>query len=51
MWMSHPLFPKVVNDSWIEDGPLKINVEKFTIDVKIWNKEVFGDIFQRTKKG
>ena len=47
--MSHPLFPKVVNDSWIKDGSLKENVEKFTADVKIWNKEVFGDIFQRKK--
>ena len=47
--MSHPLFPKVVNDSWIKDGSLKENVEKFTVDVKIWNKEVFGDIFQRKK--
>ena len=49
MWMSHPLFLKVVNDSWIKDGSLKENVEKFTADVKIWNKEVFGDIFQRKK--
>lgn len=50
MWISHLLFPKVVNDSWTKDGPLKINVEKFTTDLKIWNREVFGDIFQRGKK-
>ncbi|XP_030934127.1 uncharacterized protein LOC115959733 [Quercus lobata] len=50
MWMSHPLFSEVVTDSWTEDGPLKSNVEKFTADVKIWNREVFGDIFQRKKK-
>ena len=50
MWMSHPLFPKVVADFWTEDGPLKLTVEKFTTDVKIWNREVFGDIFQRKKK-
>ena len=24
MWMSHPLFPKVVADLWTEDGPLKL---------------------------
>ena len=48
--MSHPLFPGVVSDSWVEDGPLKLNFEKFTADVKIWNKEVFGDIFQRKKR-
>ena len=50
MWMSHPLFPKVVVDFWTEDGPLKLTVEKFTADVKIWNREVFGDIFQRKKR-
>lgn len=50
MWMSHPLFPIVLTNSWIEDGPLKLNVEKFTADVKIWNREVFGDIFHRRKR-
>ena len=50
IWMSHPLFPKVVTNSWTKDGPLKSNMEKFTADVKIWNREVFGDIFQRKKK-
>ena len=48
--MSHPLFPEVIADSWNEDGPLKLNVEKFTTDVKIWNREVFEDIFQRKKR-
>ena len=36
MWMSHPLFLEVVADSWTEEGPLKLNVEKFTVDVKFW---------------
>ncbi|XP_075659168.1 uncharacterized protein LOC142629059 [Castanea sativa] len=50
MWMSHPLFSDFVADSCMDDGPLNLNVEKFTADVKIWNKEVFGDIFQRKKR-
>jgi len=50
MWMSHPLFPCVVTNSWIENDPLKLNVEKFIADVKIWNREVFGDIFHRKKR-
>lgn len=48
--MSHPLFPFVVIDSWMEDGPLKLNIKKFIVDVKIWNREVFGDIYHRKKK-
>ena len=45
--MSHPLFPKVVSDSWEEDRALKGNIESFTKDVIVWNKDVFGNIFHR----
>lgn len=47
MWMSHPLFSKVVSDAWLDDMVLKANIEKFTKDVQIWNKDVFGNIFHR----
>ena len=50
MWMSHPLFSKVVRDAWLDDLVLKANIEKFTKDVQIWNKEVFGNIFHRKNK-
>ena len=50
MWMSHPLFLGVMADSWSENGLLKLNVKKFTTNVKIWNREVFGDIFQRKRR-
>ena len=45
--MSHPLFSKVVSDAWLDDMVLKANIEKFTKDVQIWNKDVFGNIFHR----
>ena len=48
--MSHPLFSKVVRDAWLDDLVLKTNIEKFTKDVQIWNKEVFGNIFHRKNK-
>ena len=48
--MSHPLFSKVVRDAWLDDFVLKANIEKFTKDVQIWNKEVFGNIFHWKNK-
>ena len=48
--MSHPLFPKVVSDSWEQDRALKGNIESFTKDVIVWNKDVFGNIFHRKNR-
>ena len=50
MWMSHPLFLGILRDSWADDLHLKPNVDKFTADVKIWNKEVFGNLFHRKNR-
>ena len=50
VWMSHPLFPKVVSDSWEQDKALKGNIESFTKDVIVWNKDVFGNIFHRKNR-
>ena len=50
MWMSHPLFSGILRDSWADDLHLKPNVDKFTADVKIWNKEVFGNLFHRKNR-
>ena len=48
--MSHPLFPKVVSDAWEDDRILKYNIEKFTDDARIWNKDVFGNLFHRKNR-
>ena len=48
--MSHPLFLGILRDSWADDLHLKPNVDKFTADVKIWNKEVFGNLFHRKNR-
>lgn len=50
VWMSHPLFSKVVDDSWVIDKAFKANVDIFTENVKIWNKETFGNIFHRKNR-
>ncbi|KAK7859228.1 hypothetical protein CFP56_007765 [Quercus suber] len=46
-WLSHPQFGKLQSDNWLEHYELDANLQNFTEVVKIWNKEVFGNIFQR----
>lgn len=48
--MSHPLFPGLVSESWGRDLGLKINVEKLTRDIMVWNKDIFGNIFRRKNR-
>lgn len=50
MWMSHPLFSKLVKDFWEEDSHLNGNVDYLTKEVMAWNKDVFGNIFQRKNR-
>ena len=45
--MSHPLFGKLLLDNWTDHFDLEGNLQQFTEVVKIWNKEIFGNIFQR----
>ena len=50
MWMSHPLFSKLVKYFWEEDSHLNGNVDYLTKEVMAWNKDVFGNIFQRKNR-
>lgn len=46
MWMRNPLFPKLVEDSWGEGQHyLPVAINCFQQNAKIWNKNVFGDLF------
>ena len=47
VWMSHPLFGKLLLDNWKDHFDLEGNLQQFTEAVKIWNKKIFGNIFQR----
>ncbi|XP_075650139.1 uncharacterized protein LOC142620669 [Castanea sativa] len=50
IWMSHPLFTNLLSENWTSDLSLSTNLIKFTEAVKIWNKEVFGNIFHRKRR-
>lgn len=47
MWLSHPTFPGLVSEVWT--GPLSNAILNFTIKAKIWNRDYFGNIFQKKR--
>ena len=50
IWLSHPDFPNVVRDAWINPVVLANATATFTEKARVWNKEVFGNIFHRKKR-
>ena len=49
MWLSHPSFPDIVRDAWANPSSLLHIVSKFTNKAKVWNRNVFGNLFHRKK--
>lgn len=44
--MSHPLFPKLVQDNWGSQN-LEANIVAFTNASQTWNREICGNIFHK----
>ena len=49
IWLSHPNFPNVVRGAWSNTKRLNDAITSFTASAKVWNKEVFGNIFARKR--
>lgn len=50
MWLSHPTFPYVIRDAWSNPTVLSSAVAKFVDKEKIWNKNIFGNLFHQKKR-
>ena len=50
MWLSHPGFPTIVEKAWDQAASFDQAVSSFTTLAITWNKEVFGNLFDRKKK-
>lgn len=49
-WLSHPEFLAVVSQAWEgNEHQLPTVVAKFAVLARVWNKEVFGNIFWKKK--
>lgn len=46
-WLTHDDFPELMAKSWNRKEDWQIQVPRFQGDVRRWNKEVFGSIFER----
>ena len=50
MWLLHPEFPSLVQNSWGHDTPLNSAIPTFTNRANQWNREVFRNLFARKRK-
>lgn len=50
MWISYPLFKKLVQDNWNDSLSLQAINLAFTNAAKVWNKEIFGNIFHKKSR-
>ena len=49
-WLSDPSFPQVVTKAWNRDENLSTSIVSFTKDAMIWNKNQFGNIFEKKRR-
>ncbi|XP_028079594.1 uncharacterized protein LOC114281340 [Camellia sinensis] len=50
-WMSHPSLPDIIESAWTTiNHNLIDSMNEFTQKVKIWNREVFGNIFKSKRR-
>ena len=50
MWLLHPDFHRIIQETWSVGIPLKAATADFTRKVRKWNYEVFGNLFARKKR-
>ncbi|KAK9988211.1 hypothetical protein SO802_028450 [Lithocarpus litseifolius] len=49
-WLSDNSFPELVRNAWANHAGLYDSIKKFTREVKIWNRDHFGNIFSKKKR-
>ena len=50
IWLSDPSFPNVVKQAWQQPRKLLEAIEVFSRQASLWNKNHFGNIFQKKKR-
>ncbi|XP_019171541.1 PREDICTED: uncharacterized protein LOC109167085 isoform X2 [Ipomoea nil] len=48
-WTTHPKFQELVDQSWEPNEELEANKASLAAALQAWNKDVFGNIFQKKK--
>ncbi|KAL0016490.1 hypothetical protein SO802_003559 [Lithocarpus litseifolius] len=50
MWLSHPTFLSIVKEAWSGQTGLSSAIATFVDKAKIWNKNIFLNLFHRKKR-
>lgn len=50
IWLSHSSFLDIVRDAWTNSSSLSHAISRFTDKAKVWNRDVFGNLFHRKKR-
>lgn len=50
MWIHHPEFPEIVRRAWEFESNLHLAIKNFGDRAKVWNRDVFGNIFARKNR-
>lgn len=48
-WLSNDSFKRVVSDAWSSTDSFSTNLQNLQNKLKVWNKEVFGNIFKEKR--
>lgn len=50
-WMKHPNFKTITANIWQKDQvTLESTIMSFQREIQVWNKEIFGNVFQQIKR-
>lgn len=49
-WATHPDFSQFIKDNWNKEGDIEGNKKELASKLQEWNKNTFGNIFQRKKR-
>ena len=49
-WLTHENFQDFVREKWDSSGPLIPALDKLATELKTWNRDIFGNIFQQKRR-
>lgn len=49
-WLEHPVFKVKLDNAWRQTSSWNENISRLTKNLRSWNKDVFGNIFNWTKE-
>ncbi|XP_021852505.2 uncharacterized protein [Spinacia oleracea] len=48
-WLTHEKFSEFISEKWDKNGALVPSLANLSLNLQVWNKEIFGNIFHQKK--